>query len=642
MPVFADETGPRRGAAPRSYAPSPAPPVDLGPAMGGSTAALAPRLLAPPARWGWRPPEPYRPSTLATPLPDPPRWTAAAPVDTSALRRTRSRAVGSLVRRLLLLGVVLAVVALAREDLRTMAADLGEVALEVYEIVLPLLLVVLAVSVVAAIATLGRRTAAIAQFEKPYRAQMANDRKRHEEALAGWEAARRQHEEAAARLAEEQLAFERGPQWFPVHPQQDPVRVDVLGGDAACRGWASLLATVGTSVVAAGHSVTVLDLTGLDVAAELVGIVATSSRPASVVRLGSGEPVDVLSGVTRGSVATALADALVADGPERREEHAFVTEVLTGVVEALDEPVTLERMAAGIGLLRQSNPEARLAPAESRRLIESQLGSLGQGEWVQRRLRLLSSQLVTLAEAAPGGGAGRRPWTGHPVSVVTTPGGRGDRKTLVDRMLVRLAQEAVGAGTVGDFLVVVGGDHLGAEWLLTLAEHARRARVRLMLLIAHPPTELHRFVGDGGAVCFMKQYNHLDATLAAEFIGRGHRFVLAQRTVTTGRSFSDSGGDTYSAATTDGHSQGRRARDTSDSDSRSTTWGSNRGWSSNDSVGTSESANRVYEFIVEPTDLQQMPETAFILVDSTGSERRVVMADADPRIALLDHVATGA
>jgi hypothetical protein len=49
-----------------------------------------------------------------------------------------------------------------------------------------------------------------------------------------------------------------------VRPAGEPLRVDVIGDDSRRHGWASLLVTFGTSILARRQQLIVLDLTGQD------------------------------------------------------------------------------------------------------------------------------------------------------------------------------------------------------------------------------------------------------------------------------------------------------------------------------------------------------------------------------------------
>jgi hypothetical protein len=164
-------------------------------------------------------------------------------------------------------------------------------------------------------------------------------------------------------------------------------------------------------------------------------------------------------------------------------------------------------------------------------------------------------------------------------------------------------------------------------------------------MIDQPQGELEKTVGVGGAVCVMKMYNHRDANVAAEFIGKGHKFVVNQVTRQVGKSFADGGGDSFNATTNQGTNAkqnkfGTRGKGQGLSDSRGHTWTGTRTWQNTDNISTSSASGRVYEFVVEPAEILGMPETAFILVDNGGHGRRVIMVDGNPGICLLDRVAT--
>jgi hypothetical protein len=75
-------------------------------------------------------------------------------------------------------------------------------------------------------------------------------------------------------------------------------------------------------------------------------------------------------------------------------------------------------------------------------------------------------------------------------------------------------------------------------------------------------------------------------------------------------------------------------------ESRSRTWQETVSRSVSDSTTDGTVTARVYEFAVEPTTIQSLPPTAFVLVEAGSSGRRVVLADCNPGITLLDRVAT--
>ncbi|MGH9153902.1 MAG: hypothetical protein ACRD03_16270 [Acidimicrobiales bacterium] len=528
--------------------------------------------------------------------------------------------------------------------------DIGESATDLYQLVALVgagLIAIILFRGLTQVASAGR---AIARFEQPYRTLLAAEKQRHQQALAEWQAAVRRHHDAADRA---QRQWADGPRWFPVYPASEPTRIDIVGGDSRRNGWASLLVTLGTSVLARRHQITLLDLTGQDVGGGLLGVAQAYGLATRRIDLpGDGLDTVLLHGLDGPDIAESLAYAL-SSGPgpgsgsgDQRQERALTREVVERVVDCLDGAISFGRIAAGIDVLRQVTPPAGLAAEEISRLAEN-VGELGRDEWTTRQMHFVASQLraldeVTLLEGLPPDAVDTQPlWDPCPVRVVATEGGPDDRKELLDRLLVQLAQRALGQpGQVEGFLVVAGADDLGATALEILSDHARNAGVRLVLLINQPQGDLERTLGTGGAVCIMKMYNHRDANIAADFVGRGYKFVVSQVTFQVGKTFSDGGGDNFSAATNEGSSRKRtRARARDISESRGHTWSGTRNWSLADNVSDSRTSTRVYELTVEPQQILGLPETAFILVDNSGPMRQVVVADSNPGICLLDRVA---
>ena len=599
---------------------------------------LASRLFDTPARWGWRAVgEPVPPPAPAMRPPARPAWVEPPRPDTGALRQARSRAVSRLVWRVACTMIIVVAFASYQLVIEENVSSYGSSALEVYGVVLLVAAAVLGIGLVRAVAAVAGANRAIRDFELPYRRLRVDEQQRHQRALAEWQEAVRRHHSAAVPANLQHT----GPLWYPVYPASEPTRVDVLGGDPRRHGWASLLVTLGASVLSGGHRMTVLDLTGQQVADGLLAVAQARRLRTDRLDLPAyAGRVDLLGGLPPTHIADCLAYALTArrEPGDLRAERALATEVIRRVAACLTGEITFGRLAAGVGVLRQVTPGAGLSAAEVTRLAE-QVGELGRDESTGRHLRLINHQLETLAEVFPGGGGS--PWSAAALSVVATGGGRDDRKELLDRLLVQFAERAL--GRLGGFLVVAGADHLGAATLDSLSGHARAAGVRLILMIESPQGELERLAGTGGTVCIMKMYNHRDASVAADFIGRGHKFVVSQVTRQLGKTFTDGGGDNFSANTNQGSGAkpgflGGRGRVRELSESRGHTWTGVRNWSLTDNLSTATTTGRVYEFTVDPQEILSMPETAFILVDNSSHGRRVVLADSNPGISLLDRV----
>jgi hypothetical protein len=213
-------------------------------------------------------------------------------------------------------------------------------------------------------------------------------------------------------------------------------------------------------------------------------------------------------------------------------------------------------------------------------------------------------------------------------------------------------------------LVVAGADHIGRESLEALTRQARRVGVRLVLLLEHLRGETKQVLGSSDSAAILMQLgNAQEAAAAAEFIGRGHKFVLSQLTHQIGKTFTTGTG--YSRGVTEGtsettsHSQtsgtntstgggaarslGRNWSQTSSDSlttSRARTWQESVNRSVADSTNDGTTLGRVYEYTVEPTTIQSMPPTAFVLIESGTSGRRVIMGDCNPGIALRQRVSS--
>ncbi|GGK10420.1 hypothetical protein GCM10010123_45490 [Pilimelia anulata] len=604
---------------------------------------LAGALFATQRRWGWRAIEPVRPAAAIDPDPGAaPEWVEPMPPDTSNLVAERNWARRHLLARVAFAGAAAAVYVITRPGVQRFLAGQGFEP-ELYEAYATygwLLLLVLALPVLPRTEAWLRARRNLARFLGPYRLRADASRAAYDRAFAAWQEAVDQH---ARRLHAMTTRRSAGPRWEPVAPAVATQRVDVIGGDARRHGWASLLVMLGTSVLGEGQRLAVLDLTGADVAGGLLALAAERGLDTRHVHLsGAGSDADLLAGLGEPELVECLTYAFTAAtaGADQRHERALTKEVLEGLVRALDGPVTLERLAAGMRVLRRAAPPDVLAPAELERLAE-QLGALGTDDWTGRRVRLIDHHLGTLAERVrPADGAGPL-WPEVPLAVVATPDGRGDDKRLLDQVLVQLAQHLCDQPRRPRVLVVAGVDHLGAGTLDLLAGHARRAGVRLVLMIDHPQGTGEAAIGTGGAVCVMKMYNHRDAEAAASFIGREHTFVLSETTVNVGRSFSDGGRDGFAVSTgRDSHGSPETwpmaRRIDGVSDSRGQAWTGTRTWNAGRSVDSSWTASRVHEFTVDPERILGLPETAFILVDNAPSGRQVVLADCNPGLALLN------
>jgi hypothetical protein len=192
-------------------------------------------------------------------------------------------------------------------------------------------------------------------------------------------------------------------------------------------------------------------------------------------------------------------------------------------------------------------------------------------------------------------------------------------------------------------LVLLGADELHHRAIERLSTLCERRGIRLVLFYAHLREESLRTIG-GGEVALMRLGNHQEASQAAEFIGRGHRFVLSQITRTLGGEDTHTLADTYGEAETRGGSTDTTRTGRHFSRRRGTNWSRTRNWSQTESVARgsnwsdAQAAERVYEYAVEPRVLQDLPEYAMILVKGEGRGSVVQAVEVDPAIVTLPRV----
>lgn len=479
-----------------------------------------------------------------------------------------------------------------------------------------------------------------------------------------WESRRRQHE-----FWQQQRHAQR-PTWEPITPGQT-TRVDVIGGTG--HGWASLVTTMGASLVAEGTSITVVDLSEERVGGGLAMFAAGLGYPVQQVDLpDSLGQFDLLDNLTPAGVAELIAHAVytLPTAGTRTDHRALHRDLIRAVVDELGEKVTWSRLVAGLMVLRRVHTlvsaELPLSKEEIR-AITAKIDLVGSSERVSEQVQYLTAVLSPLAErdtsasaASSGSTIGEvRMWPPRGVTVVATGGTHESTREMLDALLVRRlvidlsVHERAGAPSV---LILAGADHLGLATIEAVAKQAQRVGVRVVLLLAHLRDDLRKLLGTGdGATVLMRLGNAHDAKEAAEFIGRHHTFVLSQITDTVGKSFSDSQSTSQGSSDSTGRSEGTSTAKTraafqamasgyssstqdSVTTSRAQTWQDTVSTTSSESTSTGTTRSRVYEFQVEPTKIQSLPHTAFILVEHGRDGRRVVAGDCNPGIGLLPQV----
>jgi hypothetical protein len=594
---------------------------------------LANQVFGPPEKWGWE----YREPVGARRSPEwdrEPLWVEPA-----------NRSVNRVPPRVKPLRVVIVVVIL-----------LVGLALREIGIVLDLLAIVLAAVWFLPVLTSSQRAKSEQQTAISQRDQD------HAKYKADWDVWRASME---SWNAGERARIDKADLWYPVTPEPNVSRIDVFGGTTD--GWAALVTTLGGSLLASDHFVLLLDLSEHDVSSDLVTMTQGRGMPIDVLDLPSEQGyAQMLAGLGSEDVAEMLADAINnARESGSVELKALDVALIQSVTDRLEGGISFRKIGAGLQVLRRTyDPIGTGSPA----LSDGELLSLsayvdaaGQDDQTQRELQflinsmdlLVGNEALAWAQGSPGG------FWRRGALVIRTTHQNPRRKDLADRVLVQillrhLRRAGAGAPEAGGTLVLVGCDHLGLKSLESLSQMARRAGTKTVLVMEHLRGDLVQLLGGSdSASVIMRLGNAQEAAAAAEHIGRGHKFVMNQISRQLSDAYTEGESKTWGATgtVTEGTSFGRgesssvggggshRNWMSSHSVSRSDTWSRTVNWSTTNTLTDGATVSRVYEFAVEPTQIQSMPMTAFIFVGASKGQRQVVAADCNPGISLLDRVA---
>lgn len=529
---------------------------------------------------------------------------------------------------------------------------------------------------------------AIWQGERALRVRIRAERLRVERFRADQEsrlfAAQAEHARQVGEWQARRFAYENQKRWYAVSLPAGIDRVDVAGGTLA--GWSALLTMTAAYRLAAGGEVTVLDLSGGAVAADLLAVARGGGvEPAVWVLPGDLPRLDLAASLEPGELADVLALS-VAVAEERGSaggpavDNAILDRVM-GVLGQRDG-VRLASVAAALRALAQvGDPRADIAAGLLTEQQASQLSTLfGQGATdrvVLERALVIESQLRKLA--ATGSEPVAPPRSRLRVIAMDRRAGALSAKILgsfVVTALTHLLGQAPAGQPWRHTLFLFGAERLRDDALDRLTDVCENSRSGLVLGYRSIPPQVRQRIGRGNAaVAFMRLGNAEDAKAASEQIGTEHRFVLSQLTETIGMSVTDTTGVSYtstvggsaSVATSSsdsdtvsrGSGQSRsaesgflplaggstsrsaetsRSRGTSQSESltagisTSTAWGVSTTMAAGDSQSLARSLQRSREFLVEAAELQRLPATAMIVSYATTAGRQVVLADANPAI----------
>jgi hypothetical protein len=435
--------------------------------------------------------------------------------------------------------------------------------------------VVIAAPAIAACALAGALSGyATWQGKRALRVRIAAERHRVEQFRADQEsrlfAGQAEHARQVAEWQRLRFAYDNQKRWFAAYLPAGIDRVDVAGGTLA--GWSALVTMVAAHRLAAGGEVTVVDLSGGAIAADLVAVARglASDQPAkpalhaqpdldpAVWVLPHDLPrLDLTASLASDELADVLALAVsVAEDRGAATSLAVDSSIIERVMGVLDrgDGVSIARLAAGlralgqVGDLRTDISAGLLTEQEA-----GQVGTLfGQGATdrvVLERALEIESQLRKLA--GTGQELDRLARSRLRVVALDKRVGVLSSKILgsfVITALTHVLSQAPPGRAWQHTLFLFGAERLRDDVLDRLTDACETARSGLVLGYRSIPSQVRQRIGRGNAaVAFMRLGNAEDAKAASEQIGTEHRFVLSQLTETIGTSVTDTTGLSYTS-----------------------------------------------------------------------------------------------
>ncbi len=456
--------------------------------------------------------------------------------------------------------------------------------------------------------------------------------RRYEQACALWEEYRERFDAAERERVSGYL------EWGAALLPPTARRVDVVGGTVW--GWEALLTVMGASMLRSRGAMTLVDFSGEAACHELVWLARAASVDVTAVRLPDqlGETT-LLSEVEAQGLVDGLVEAMHGDAPAgRRADRAQDDRILSTVCRALGEDVTIHRIAAAIGVLLDEPGDFPELSATEREHIAGSLFSDEFRRQVHPNLRRIESHLYPLRELlAATDPESIRHDLGRPglTCLVYQNAAYNVREELLKELVFQgLIQRLASPEPFVGPLVVAGADDLSHRHIERLTDLCVRRGVRLVLMFRHLRDSAVRAVGSD-VVVFMRLDNHEEAARAADFIGRQHRLVLSQLTRTLGGSQTHSRGTGIGFSDQTSHAGWIRHVSTGRSWTHTRTVADSLNWNE------SQSEQRVYEYVVEPRSLQDLPDYALIEVTQGTGGLSVRSVECNPDIVSLPRVTTG-
>jgi hypothetical protein len=466
-------------------------------------------------------------------------------------------------------------------------------------------------------------TKRLRQAEEAFRnAELQLDPHRRE-VYAAWKA-----KEAELKRAERERVSTL-PAWWGVIPQYGTKRIEIFGGNRF--GWEGFVTVFGSSCIGSGRQLMVIDFSEDEVAGELARLACAADLPVDEQLLPANlDSCGLMAGLDGQQLAEVVLEGLHRDEVTAdRSARSVDGHILETVSRALGPEVTAGKLAeAMLALMGEPASPRQLSPAEWDQ-VATELFSATYVQQSHDRFRQIHAYLSPLAVLGtrahePAGDA-------RLISLAFQPGMSSARvEALTDLAMLwatrLLNARAVQPGT----LLVIGADKAARAHLEKLSEACQRRGVRLVFLFRHLRETSLNLIGNG-MVGIMQLGNHHEASEAADFIGREHSFRLSQLTKTTGGNRTQTYGESFSTGQSSSYSSSGSGGSSSTGSSYMTGTSASQAagvnWS--EAVGT----QRTYEYRVEPSAIQGLPDYAMLLVQPGPSGPTFKIVDVNPDIA---------
>ena len=445
----------------------------------------------------------------------------------------------------------------------------------------------------------------------------------YQQAQADWE------QRAAGHQAAELARLAGTPEWGSV--TVSPRRTDVFGGTLV--GWQGLLAVHGASFIAE-RPLLIADLTGQYPAAPLLALAHALGIPCTAWQLpGDLGRSGLLGGLSPAQLADAVAEALHAGARDgARAERAADARVLRQIAEVLGPGgLTARRLSAAVRAALGGNAVGAGLLSGSEQAVIT--GSLFPPEIRQQAAPSLARLDAVLAGLAGHAGGGWPTGAARCTCLAIDAAARSASGEVLTALLIQWLTVQVTTAAMIPAVIVAGADEITRVHAERLADACELRGVPLTLLFRHLRGDATALLG-GGTTAFMRLGNHQEAEHAAAFLGRQHTFIMSSYTATRGGSATATTGGSDGYGTSSGGKTGTTGASTSHnwSETRSQAEGAN--WSD------ATARQRVYEYRIDPSVLQNLPEQALLLADRAPGVLRLRAVECDPAIVTLPGVST--